>query len=229
MKRLLILAALLLAAPAHAQIQHPFELWLGDPVQINGVTYVPVHINNPSLLNIHNMQAWQPGSSFSPNLRLTGTLKPYSRAVPFEGHLPGNYWPMASWAAISSTAPGDTTSPFGMWKLQLYGAYQLPYLGEADCSSLPSETTGILAYLRFTGAGTVSLTNFWWFSTNGCPAEALSYLYGNAALDQNIYVDSNPPACYDCCVECGGEEDPMLPLKTTKPRLTWGQVKAIYR
>ncbi len=228
MKKLLVALALLLAAPAHAQLQHPFELWLGNPVQINGVTYVPVHINNPSLLNIHNMQAWDPGAPGA-NLRLTGTLQPYSRHVPHEGHLPGNYWPAWSQAEVVFNWGGDTTLVYGKWKLQMSGAYDLPYGGEADCASLPSETTGILAYLRFTGAGTVSLTHFWWHSSNGCPAEALSYVYGNAALDQNIYVDSNPPACYDCCVECGGEEDPMLPLKATKPRVTWGQVKAIYR
>jgi len=239
MKKAALLLALLLFAPK-AYASEPWyypETHLGQPVQINGLWYVPVVINNPGLWNIHNFWGW---GDTDADLELTGTLRPASLQQSQQGHLSGNYWGSGfSETEVNRNWGGDSTTTFGKWKLAIWGHYDPVAGGGGDCESYPGNTTGVLAYVHLVGTGTVRLTRPYMWSSDGCVnPQNYQYLWmANGTLP--VYLDTNPPACYDCGEEGGGGDDPMGHLnsgaegvkevKAVTKKTTWSKLKQYYR
>ncbi len=245
MKPLALLASLLLAPalPAQAELLPPPDdqpppddvmapppysgcvVWLGDAVTINGLHYVPVMVTNEYVRNIRNIWGW--GST--PDLELTGTLHPADQNPSLQGHLNGNYWPYSFPQVWSVIGVG--------WKLQIFGAWDLPLDGPADCTSLPypNQTGGVAAYLHFVGEGTVRLSRLGYYSGNVCNPPGISYI-GYRVLDRTVQFPPPPPPPGGGSGSCGG--DPLCieglvtgepAPKPAAPKTTWGRIKGMYR
>lgn len=221
MKKLAVIVALLFAVPAHAEEPPPYDVSapppangcavrLGDAVTINGKHYVPVMITNDYVRNIRNIWGW--GSP--PDLELTGTVAPTTSNQPEQGHLNGNYWPYTS-SAIYSVIGGG-------WKMQIWGSWDLPLGGDADCTSLPypDQTSGIAAYLHFTGVGTVRISRLGMYSGNTCFPPGISYT-SYQVIDRTVQFP--PPSSGE---GGGGNHEEAA---TTAVKTTWGRVKAMFR
>jgi hypothetical protein len=235
MKRAALLLTLLLSTSAHATEPYYYpETQLGQPVQIGGLWYVPVLINNPGLWNIHNFWGW---GDTDADLAFTGTLRPASIQQGEQGHLPGNYWPYFVGASITRNWGGDSTTAYGKWKVAAYGAFDPVFGGGGDCESIPSLTSGILCYLHLVGTGTVRLTRPYMWSSDGCPGPIYYNYLWMANGTQAVYLDTEPPVCMDCGGEGGGGDDTREHLKAgadvkevkAAKRTTWGSIKKFYR
>jgi hypothetical protein len=233
-KHLLTLLVLLFAGTVHAEEPPPDDVSapppangcavrLGDAVTINGLHYVPVLVTNDYVRNIRNIWGW--GSA--PDLELTGTV------APAPGHLNGNYWPYTESDVYWSFAGGG-------WKMQIWGAWDLPRDGAADCASLPypDQTTGVAAYLHFVGEGSVRINRLGMYSGNICNPPGIGYT-SYQVVDRTVTFpppdpgggsgSGCPPGHY--CEEgltVTREEAPKV-KPAPKPKRTWGAVKALYR
>lgn len=235
---LIVVAVLLFATAAQAEDVNPpynaCSVWLGETVQINGLSYVPVMVENQYLLDIRSCYAT---GDFFPSMELTGTVQPLSQNPGEQGHLNGNYWTHTE-TAVQRNWGGDSTTVYGKWKLAIWGAWEFPREGQADCASLPypNQTTGVLCYLRFTGAGTVRLTRDAMRSGDACDFPGITYYGYNVGGNAVQFPYPEPPPCFDC----GGEEEPQLPgavvsaegpapTKAAAKRTTWAKIKSFYR
>jgi len=231
-KAALLLALTLFCSTAQAEdIIPPYNacsVWLGEAVQINGLFYIPVMVENDYLVDIRSVFGW---GDYVPDLELTGTVHPINPNASLQGHLNGNYWPYTYTEVRHAQQPYNPG--FGDWKLAIGGYWALPAGGEADCASLPypGQTSGVLCYLHFAGTGTVRLTASRMFSGDACDFPGITYHGYNVGTNAVQFPIPDPPPCLDC----GGGDDPILHLTTggevPKPlkRTTWGSIKKFYR
>ena len=223
--------------PEPPSYHSPCKVWLGDAVLINGLWYVPVWADNPYLVNIRNLWGW----GDAPDIELTGTLRPANGNAHLQGHLGGNYWSFFTSASLRSPS-GELDPADGLFSLDVYGAWQLPPWGPADCSSLPypEPTTAVLCYLHLVGEGTVRFARNFMFSGDVCAAPAISYLE-YAVIHRTVQFPGTEPPGGGGGGTCGGDPNciegltagtegaPKKDAKAAVKRSTWASIKRLYR